>query len=123
MNESGKTFSFDGVKFSQGSYNFEFFDESTRGTGSPRYVYFYTNKYNTGNPDLEIEGDDFFTLAIAKGKFLDFANWWIKYINPNETPESLSAKRKDKFTFTDDAGKEQTLQLLKSGNEWIIRGY
>lgn len=123
LNESNKTFSFDGIKFSQGRYSFKFFDESTRGTDNPRYIYFYTNKYNTGNKDLEIDGVDLYTLSLAEGKFLDFANWWIKYINPKETLESLSSKGKDKFIFTDDDGKNQTLQLLKQDNRWIIRGY
>lgn len=124
LDESEKTFSFDGVKYTQGYYQFKYFDESTRGTNSPRYVYFYCSKYEIGgNADLEIKGSNVYTLSQAKGKFLDFAKWWIKNINPKETLESLSEKGKDKFIFQTDKG-EETLQLLKqSDGTWIIRGY
>ena len=120
LDESGKTFSFDGVESTQGYHLFKYFDESTRGTDSPRYVYFYCNKYNIGgNTDLEIKGKDVYSLSQAKGKFLDFAKWWIKYINPKETLESLSEKGKDKAACIDGE-----IQLLKQfDGSWIIRGY
>lgn len=124
LNDSEKTFSFEGVKYSQGYYQFKYFDESTRGTNVSHYVYFYCSKYEIGgNSDLEIKGNDVYTLSQGKGKFLDFAKWWIKYINPKETLQSLSEKGKDKFTFQTEKG-EETLQLLKqSDGSWIIRGY
>jgi len=121
LDETGKKFSFLGVEPSQGKYNFKFFDESTRGSDS-RSVYFYTFKLDTNNPDLEIEGPDLYTFGMAIGRFLDFAKWWIKYINPNETLESLSAKGKDKFVFKDNKGNSRTLQLLKYREHWMIRG-
>ena len=124
LDESEKTFSFESVKYTQGYYQFKYFDESTRGTDNLHYVYFYCSKYEIGgNPDLEIKGDEVYTLSQGKGKFLDFAKWWIKYINPNETLESLSKKGKDKFIFQTDKS-EETLQILKqSDGSWIIRGY
>lgn len=124
LDDSEKEFSFEGVKYSQGYYQFKYFDESTRGTNASHYVYFYCSKHEIGgNSDLEIKGTNVYTLSQGKGKFLDFAKWWIKYINPKETLQSLSEKGKDKYTFQTEKG-EETLQLLKqSDGSWIIRGY
>jgi len=120
LDESGKTFSFDGVESTQSRYQFKYFDESTRGTDSPRYVYFWCNKYEIGgNADLEVKGKDVYSLFQVKGKFLDFAKWWIRYVDPNETLESLSEKGKD-----DAACLNGEVKLLKQlDGSWIIRGY
>lgn len=123
LDESDKTFSFIRAEESKHNCNFVFLDESTRGTNEPLFVYFRSNKYNIGNKDLEIESVDIYTLSIAHGRFLDFAKWWIKYINPNETLETLSKQRTSKFSFTDDEGTPQTIQLIKTFDDWIIRGY
>lgn len=124
LTESGKTFSFQGSSSSQGRYMFRYLDESTREADKKRFVIFSTNKYSTGNADLEIKGTDYYVFSIVSGVFLDFAGFWIKYINPNETPESLSAKGKDKYIVKFDDGKQETLQLLKQHDgSWIIRGY
>lgn len=126
LSSAKNQYSFDGVKYSQNQYNFQFFDESTRGTGNPRYIYFYTNKNNTGNKDLEIEGEDLYTFSIVYGKFLDFANFWINNINPNITMEKLSEKGSDEYTYK-LGGENRTIRIKKDSSRsidnWYIRNY
>lgn len=120
LDESGKIFVFKGLKCTQGMCGFSYLDKSTENSDSPRYVYFYCDKYEIGgNADLETKGKNVYSLSIAEGKFLDFANWWIKYMNPNETIETLSLKEQDKYKTSD-----YTLRFLKQmDGYWIIRGF
>jgi hypothetical protein len=123
LSESKNKYSYDGAS-TPGGYRFVYFDESTRGTNNPRYLYFHTRNYNTGNPDLEIKGDEKYTFSIVYGNFLDFANFWIKYINPNISIEKLSEKGIDEYTYKLN-GETRTLLLKKDTgrktDNWYIR--
>lgn len=126
MSNAKNQYSFDGVKYTQGYYQFKYFDESTRGTGNPRYIYFYTNKNNTGNEDLEIEGKAQYTFYVVYGKFLDFADFWIGNINPKITKDELSEKGYDEYTYKLN-GENRTILIKKDNSRsidnWYIRNY
>lgn len=120
LSEAKNTYIFDHI-YTPGGYKFVFFDESTRDTIQPRYLYFHTNKYNTGNPDLEIKGIDKYTFFIAYGNFLDFAGFWIKYINPNITIEQLS-ENGDEYTYKLN-GDKKTIRLKKDTGKTVDNWY
>lgn len=124
LDESGKTFTFMNVRKGNERAQFTYIDEATRNEPRPHIVLFYCRLIMVGeNKDLEIEGTPVYSLSIAEGKFLDFARWWIKYIRPGETLETLSAKGKDKISvMTEKTGED--LQFLKQNDgKWILRGY
>lgn len=110
LNCTGKEYTFENVSFSQGRYNFKYFDETTRGTNNQKYINFITNKYN-----------DLYSFSIVDGSFNDFSGFWIKYINPQISIDDLS-KNGDKCLYKSN-GKTQTIQLIKSDNRWTLRNY
>ena len=96
-----------------------FLDESTR-DNIERYVTFVINENNTVNQDLEIPGKINYSLDIVSGKFLDFAGFWIKYINPKITIEELS-KNGDTYTHLIN-GRKRDIRLVKNNyeNRWSL---
>lgn len=101
-----------------------FFDESSRGTDQERKIIFVTSVTYTGNPDLEIHGENVYSLAWVEGKFLDFAGFWIKYINPNISLEKLSEKG-DIYTYLHNGEKRdiRLVKLIGDNNEWLLRNW
>lgn len=107
----------------QGECLVKFYDESAKSAEHEDYLSFLVSLTNDGNSDLEIEGEDFYSLAMVKGKFLDFAGFWIKYINPHITLNEL-AKNGDKQTYM-YGGEKRDVRLIKidEPNKWMLRNY
>lgn len=105
------------------SIGFRFIDEATINNEGKRYVAFVTNKYNKGNADLEIAGKDVFTFSVSEGRFLDFAGFWVKYINPNITIEKLAENKGDKYVYIlNDEKRALTLtKRIGADNVWVLR--
>lgn len=123
--EAKNPFSYHSTKFvrSQQICGITYYDESTRGTDNDRYVVFATSVVNDGNADLEIKGKDVYSFTMAYGNFLDFAGFWIKYINPNITLEELS-KNGDRYVFLyNDEKREISLRKQSDENKWLLRNY